>query len=161
MTSTNFRTIAYALRNVQGMDTYAVLNAADAVERTVEGMVAQGIEDYKRANPVSPTQVVIAQNILNRAAGTLPEALAYFNKSQKINAIKVVRTEFGVGLKAAKDAVESAPFALAADAAVSEAWAEYHERMSNYCCTDCNGEAPEAPSGNEPLAQWERELLGG
>jgi ribosomal protein L7/L12 len=117
MASDNFRTLAFALRNVAGLDTYGVLNAADAVEATVEGMVAQAVEDYRRENAAALAgQVIVQQNVLNRAASTLPEALEYFNLSKKILAIKVVRAEFGVGLKAAKDAVESAVFALAADA---------------------------------------------
>lgn len=168
MASDNFRTLAFALRNVNGLDTYGVLNAADAVERTVEGLVAQGVEDYRRDNPSVRNEFGVLSGIpqvfINLAACTVTEALEEYNKSRKINAIKAVRLMGGegnlIGLKAAKDAVESEVFRVAALRHLDTQWEDYNERMSNYCCTDCNGEAPVRPDV-EPLAAWERELLSG
>lgn len=168
MASDNFRTLAYALRNVSGLDTYAVLNAADAVEKTVEGLVAQGIEDYRRENPGLRSNGIltgIPQVFIDLAATTVTEALDEYNKSRKINAIKAVRLMGGegnlIGLKAAKDAVESKVFRDAALRHLDAQWEAYNEAMSNYCCESCTpGMEPERPAV-EPLAEWERELLGG
>lgn len=177
MASDNFRTLAFALRNVNGLDTYGVLNAADAVERTVEGMVAQGIEDYKQEQYTAQaaaraTAQDEAQKVLNMAATTVPGALDYFNENRKINAIKEVRLATGAGLKAAKDAVESEVFATAAEVHAKSKrefadlralrtqaeWDAYRSRMDNWCCEDCNGVGT---MPQEPLAEWERELLSG
>jgi ribosomal protein L7/L12 len=158
--SSNFRTLCFALRNVAGMDTYAVLNAADAVERTVEGMVAQGIEDYKSSQIAAErARQADIQKVYNLAASTSRKALEEFNNGRKINAIKEIRSLTGASLKVAKDAVESTVFALAADAIVQEQWDEYRDAAENYCCRDCDGhDGPQRPS-REPLAEWERELL--
>jgi ribosomal protein L7/L12 len=172
--NSTFRTLAFAMRNVV-TDTYQLLNAADAVQGTVEGLVAQGVEDHKRevfaAEQADRARVQDeAQKVLNLAATTLGSALDEFNNGRAITAIKEVRAATGAGLKAAKDAVESQTFLDAANRHArakqdaldlrtlrsEKEWAEYNDRMASYCCTECDGDAP-----SEPLADWERELLTG
>lgn len=161
--SSTFRTLAFALRNVPGLDTYGVLNAADAVESTVEGLVAQGVEDYKRTIvPLTDEygRTNYTQDVLNAAAAGCGKALVESAAGRKINAIKEVRTLTNCGLKGAKDAVESVTYINALkffnqarlDRDEAER-AEAQERRDSWCCEDCHGP--------EPLAEWERELLSG
>lgn len=139
--NTTFRTLAFAMRNAVP-DTYMLLAAADAVGDTVEGLIAQGVEDAAREHRAQVARIEAAvdqdradldrmrarfQRLvdgLRTVAENDAEVVRLMQKNQKINAIKALRARTGADLMSAKDAIM-------------------------------------AMTVPEPLADWERELLHG
>lgn len=97
-----FRTIARALQP-HISDTYDLLNATDAVMQATFALFPD--KDSLRVNACTPELI--------RFATTNRDVISHMVATQKILAIKELRTLTGCGLKAGKDAVESDEMSIA------------------------------------------------